>query len=117
MSSIRDLAQKAKNRLKYISNDKEQTTQQTKTYSEACLSARIQYALISSQKKVEDDPLYGKVKKILQKDIDVINPLSQIIEHNIYDSLDQTNKEKYMIKLSKRYKAIKEQVLKELEEI
>ena len=68
---------------------------------------------------LEDERRFGveQVKRILSKDIDTINPLYQIIEHDIYDSLDETNKEKYMIKLSKRYKEIKKQVLKEMKEV
>lgn len=118
MSSLRTLAQKAKNRLKAISNDNNQNEEYSKpkTYSEACLSARLQYAIISSQKKIQDDPLYNKVKRMLTKNLDVINPLSQIIEHDIYDSLNQSQKEKYMLKLSKRYIDIKNQVLKDIEE-
>lgn len=113
MSTLKELAQRAKNRLKLLSTDDKE---KPKTYSEACLSARIQYAIISSQRKVEDDALYGKVKKMLLKDMDVTNPLSQIIEHEIYDNLSSAQKEKYMYNLSKRYKAIKERVLQELKE-
>ena len=82
-------------------------------YNQACLSAKIQYAIISSQKKITDDPLYGKIKKMLAKDLDTMNPLSQIIEHDIYDGLSNAGKEKYMFKLSKRYATIKEHILGE----
>ena len=116
-NSIKALAQKAKNRLKSIQTTELTQTIDHKEYCEACLSARLQYAIISSQKKVQDDPLYSKVKKMLIKDVDVMNPLSQLIEHNIYDKLDQPQKEKYIYKLSKRYVAIRELVLKELAEI
>ena len=117
MSSLRALAQRAKYRLRAISvenKNEEDISNDTKSYSEACLSAKIQYAIIASQKGVQDDPLYNKVKRILLKDIDVINPLAQIIEHDIYDELDEPQKEKYMYKLSKRYVEIRKFVLKEL---
>ncbi len=117
MSSLRALAQRAKYRLRAISvenKNEEDISNDTKSYSEACLSAKIQYAIIASQKRVQDDPLYNKVKRILLKDIDVINPLAQIIEHDIYDELDEPQKEKYMYKLSKRYVEIRKFVLKEL---
>ena len=103
MSSLRALAQKAKNRLKAISNDNiTNETQKPKTYSEACLSARLQYAIISSQKKVQDDPLYNKVKRMLIKNVDVTNPLSQIIEHDIFDNLTDSQKEKCEIRYLSR---------------
>lgn len=117
MSSLRALAQRAKYRLRAISvenKNEEDISNDTKSYSEACLSAKIQYAIIASQKRVQDDPLYNKVKRILLKDIDVINPLAQIIEHDMYDELDEPQKEKYMYKLSKRYVEIRKFVLKEL---
>lgn len=113
MSSIKELALKAKNRLKMLSTEE---NEKPKTYSEACLSARIQYAIISSQKRIEDDVLYNKVKKILLKDIDTTNPLSQIIEHDIYDNLTDAQKEKYMYQLSKRYVAIKNKVIEEIKD-
>lgn len=116
MSSLRLLAQKAKNRLKAISNETQEDSVKPKTYNEACLSARVQYAIISSQKKIQDDPLYNKVKRMLTKNIDVTNPLSQIIEHDVYDNMSENQKEKYIFKLSKRYIDIKTQVLKDLKE-
>ena len=118
-NSLRALAQKAKLRLKAISNDKqyeEENENVHRSYSEACLSARIQYAIIATQKRVQDDPLYGKIKRMILKDSDITNPLSVIIEHNIYDNLSASQKEKYMYKLSKRYVEIKNHVLKEIEE-
>ena len=116
-NSLRALAQKAKNRLKSMqenSNNIYQSENKTKEYGEACLSARLQYAIIASQRKVQDDPLYNKVKKMLIKDIDVMNPLAQLIEHNIYDNLDEIQKEKYIYKLSKRYVEMREHILKDL---
>lgn len=117
-NSIRTLAQKAKYRLKAISeeeNKNQEENNSTKSYGEACLAARVQYALIANQKRIEDDPLYNKIKKLLIKNADTINPLAQIVERNIYDKLDAKQKEKYIYKLSKRYVEIREHVLKELE--
>lgn len=114
-NSIRALAQKAKNRLRAMNKSEEIEPHTPHTpYSHACLSAKLQYAIISSQKQITDDPLYGKIKKMLTKDIDTINPLSQIIEHDIYDDLSSEGKEKYMFKLSKRYSTIKEHIIEEM---
>ncbi len=114
--TIKDLAQKAKNRLRAISSNQKTNEEQhhTRDYSSACLSAKLQYAIISSQKQITDDPLYGKIKKMLAKDIDTTNPLSQIVEHDIYDNLSSVGKEKYMFNLSKCYSTIKEHILEEL---
>ncbi len=113
-STLRALAQKAKNRLKAISLGNEENTHEH-VRSEACLSAKVQYAIIAKEKKIQDDPLYLKIKRLVMKDTDTLNPLAQLIEHNIYDNLSDTQKEKYIYKLSKRYASIKELVLKELE--
>lgn len=112
--TLRDLAQRAKNRLRAIStNQNEESKKEHETYSHACLAAKLQYAIIQSQKQITDDPLYNKIKKMLAKDLDTLNPLSQIIEHEIYDGLSNAGKEKYMFKLSKRYATIKEHILGE----
>lgn len=113
-NSLRELAQKAKNRLKSMQeNSSTIYNGEKKEYGEACLSARLQYAIIASQKKIQDDPLYGKVKKMLIKDVDVMNPLAQLIDHREYDQLDEIQKEKYIYKLSKRYVQLREHILKE----
>ncbi len=113
-NALRALAQKAKCRLKAITTEESKQTTTEKSYGQACLSARMQYALIASQKRLQDDPLYTKIRKMLVKDADITNPLAQLIEHNIYDNLDQAQKDKYIYKLSKRYVEIREQVLKEI---
>ena len=112
-TSLRALAQKAKFRLRSLSTEGAKQEEE-KSFSEACLSARIQYAIIAHEKRIEDDPLYAKVKKILQKDVDTQSPLSQLIEHNVFDKLSDREKEKYMYKLSKRYIEIREHILKEM---
>ncbi len=104
MSALKSLAQKAKYRLRMVSNDEVEN----KSYVEACLSARVQYAIIATQKKVEDDPLYGKVKKLLSKDLDTTSPLKELIDEKNFDSLDEQKREKYLFALSKRYNKIKE---------
>lgn len=115
-NTLKDLAMKAKNRLKAINNKTEEfhDHKQNTPYSNMCLSAKLQYAIISSQKQITDDPLYNKIRKMLSKDIDVTNPLAQIIEHEIYDGLSSAGKEKYMFKLSKRYATIKEHIIEEM---
>lgn len=120
-NTLRALAQRAKNRLKAISCENTKSNSisidnNSKVYEEACLSARVQYAIIASQKKIEDDPLYNKVKKMLVKNVDIQNPLAQLIEQDVYSNLSSTEQEKYMYKLSKRYITIREHVLNELKE-
>ena len=105
MSTLKTLAQKAKFRLKMVSTDE---ANEEKEYQEACLNAKQQYAIIISQKRVEDDPLYNKVKKILTKDLDTMSPLSELIEKKDFNNLDNYKKEKYLFDISKRYNQIKD---------
>ena len=105
MSSLKTLAQKAKYRLRMVSNEEKD---EDKTYQEACLSAKVQYAIIASQKKVEDDPIYNKVKSILTKDIDTTSPLSKLIDNTHFSSLDASKQERYLFGISKRYNQIKD---------
>lgn len=114
MATLRDLAQRARNRLRAISNNMEENS---RPYSEACLSACTQYAIIANNKKIEDDPLFGKIKKLIfkEREENIFNPLAHLIEHNVYDNLSEVQKEKYMYKLSKRYQTVREYILKDLE--
>lgn len=105
MSSLKTLAQKAKYRLRMVSNEEKS---EDNTYQEACLSAKVQYAIIASQKKVEDDPIYNKVKNILTKDIDTTSPLSKLIDNSHFNSLDSSKQERYLFSISKRYNEIKD---------
>lgn len=112
-SALKALAQKAKDRLRAISGANVEEKEEKKT-SSACLSAKVQYALIMGQNKITNDPLYNKVKKLLNKEDDILNPLSYLIDYTVYNKLSTTEKEKYIYKLSKRYTEIKAYILKEL---
>lgn len=102
-SALKLLAQKAKNRLKTASNNLEAMP----SIKRAGLTSR-EYAIIATRVKVEDDPIYNKVIKILTKDPDTYRPLGELIEHDIYDNLPESDKQKYILNLSSRFKAIKQ---------
>ena len=121
-NTLRDLALKAKNRLKAISAQNcaiasiEEDINQENSYAEAYLSARVNYAIVVNNSKIEGDPLFSKVKKSLDKDNDQLNPIASLIDHRIYDKLSQTEREKYILKLTKRYSLIKNYILNNLAE-
>jgi len=104
-NSLKILAQKAKKRLstagQNISVSDEKTT---KMY----LSQK-DYAFVVTRQCIEDDPLYEKVKKVMQKG-DIINPLAELTDYAVFNTLTSSEKEKYMIDISKRYNKIKEYV-------
>ena len=104
------MALKAKNRLKNVSASLTITNEGT--IKRASLREH-EYACIASKIKVEDDPLYKKVEKILEKDPDTPNPLGQLIDKNVYNTLSEIGKERYILDLAKKYAKIKEKILSE----
>jgi len=52
----------------------------------------------------EDDKFYKKVKEILNENIDVIDPISRLIDYKIYNKLDNRAKERYFFDLVDKYK-------------
>ncbi|MBQ8451541.1 MAG: hypothetical protein IJ538_02055 [Clostridia bacterium] len=106
-SALKLLAQKAKKRLASAGKTNEQIEEkQTHAY----LSPTT-YKIVAGKQKIEDDPLYDKVKKILDTNPDKINPLHDLTDKKFFDSLTQTEKEMYIIDISKRYNRIREYYL------
>lgn len=104
--TFKNLAKKAKNRLINAGITQEKTTSRA-------LSVQTSYYINARTNKPEDDPLYGKVKKILDNDIDVISPIGKLIEREVYDGLNEYERDRYLLDLSKRYSAMKKQYEKE----
>ena len=103
-SNLKDLAKKAKDRLKTVGASIEAgKNPATKT---AALSNH-EYALIATRVKVEDDPLFNKVSRLLAKNPDTPRPLGELIDHKEYDLLSESGKEKYVLNLSARFLKIK----------
>ena len=68
------------------------------------------YAVVANKQTLEDDPLFDKVKKLLEKN-DIYNPLAQLTEKEVFNSLNDSEKERYMMDISKRYNKLKEYFL------
>ena len=103
-SALKLLAQKAKKRLStagqnYPRNESEKTTK-------AYLSLES-YRVVASKQTIEEDPLFDKVKKLMEKG-DLLNPLSELTDYEVFNKLDNTDKEKYILDISKRYNKIRE---------
>lgn len=103
-SALKLLAQKAKKRLStagqnYSKNQNEKTTKAYLSWST--------YKVVASKQKIEEDPLFEKVKKLLDKG-DITNPLSELTDQTYFQSLSSSDKEKYILDISKRYNTIKE---------
>jgi hypothetical protein len=108
-SAIKQLAKKARNRLKsaaaYSSENKE--------VKQMCLSSTTSYMVVAHIRRMEDDPLFSKVRRLMEREKSelIVNPLASLIDKNIYEKLPASAKEKYMLKLSKKYNQIKNYIL------
>lgn len=103
-NTLKLLAQKAKKRLSTAG----QTISQKQTTT-AYLSQST-YAIVAHLQDIKEDPLYDKVKKLLDRD-DVFNPIAELTDHKVFDNLSQIDKERYVIDISKRYIEIKNYLL------
>ena len=103
-STLKMLAQKAKKRLSSAG----QSLQNENTHEKSTFAYLSQgtYAIVANKQKIEEDPLFEKVKKLLDKK-DVYNPLAELTDYSIFNNLSQPEKEKYIIDISKRYNEIK----------
>ncbi len=56
----------------------------------------------------EEDIMYKKVCEIMSSNEVLLNPLSKLINHDIYDKLNENAKQSYILKLSEQYVKLKE---------
>lgn len=106
-SALKLLAQKAKKRLKTAGENIKKETSEKSTF--AYLS-NGSYAIVANKQSIEEDPLFEKVKKLIEKP-EIMNPLAELTDYDVFNKLSPTEKEKYMIDISKRYIEIKEYFL------
>ena len=55
----------------------------------------------------EDAKLYGKVKQMLDENEDIVNPLAKLIDYKIFNQLNDSEKERYLLVLVNKYKQYK----------
>lgn len=60
-----------------------------------------------------DERLYSRVREILDKDEDVMNPIGQLVERDVFDKLDDGNKQRYILELSAKFRELRERYYKE----
>ncbi len=68
------------------------------------------------RQQTEEDPdaiLYKKVCKLLSENEYVLNPIAQLVDHEVYDKLDDSAKQNYMFRLADKYRKLKERYEKE----
>lgn len=60
-----------------------------------------------------DEMLYKKVKKILDENEYVSNPIGQLIDKKEFEMLDESGQQRYILELSKKYQELRERYYKE----
>ena len=54
-------------------------------------------------KQSEEDILYEKVCQLMETNEVLLNPLSKLIDHEVYDKMSDNAKQVYILKLSEQY--------------
>lgn len=60
-----------------------------------------------------DEKMYRKVCEILDSNEVAMNPIGQLIERDVYDSLDPSGKQRYVLELSEKFRQLKERYYRE----
>lgn len=110
-SALKLLAQKAKKRLSTAGKINEKSAKITFAYL-----SQGSYAIVASKQKLEDDPIFEKVKKLLEKN-EITSPLAELTDKEVFKNLSDLEKERYIIDLSKRYNKIKDYFLSHAENL
>ena len=63
---------------------------------------------LDSEEAKEDEILYKKVCKMLDNNEDVTNPIGVLIDEDLYNGMDSMAKQKYVLRLSKKYREMRE---------
>lgn len=74
---------------------------------------RINNVALGDDFAEKEEKLYLKVREILDRDENVINPIGQLVEHSVYDRLDEANKQRYILELSSKFRQLRDRYYKE----
>ena len=92
------LAKDAKTRMRNF--NKEKSVFEQIPYAKACFG-------------VQEQVLYDKVCKLLEREDVVVNPIKELVDYKHYNSLSIEAKQKYIFELSEKYKYMKDRYEKE----
>jgi len=129
MSDLKTYAKEARKRLKngfwettnaerkMVIQNALENGQDVKVVEEMC-RRKIENKIKSIQntnKNNYEEELYKKVCQIMESDTMLMNPLSKLIDHQVYDDLDEQSKQSYILKLSEQYVEMKKRYKSEHE--
>ena len=78
----------------------------------AAYSMRTRFAEVATT-SVADEKMYRKVCEILDSNEITLNPIGQLIEREVYDELDATGKQRYILELSEKFRELQERYYRE----
>lgn len=104
----------AKQRLKMGYFDARRDMVQTETPTEpiAAYSMRTRYGEAATT-SAADEKMYRRVCDILDSNEITLNPIGQLIERDVYDGLDATGKQRYILELSEKFREMQERYYRE----
>ena len=123
-TNLKDYAKLAKRRMasgywdkvrgeidEYIKNNQNENPERIREI----YSKRLMREIYFNNAQSKDDELYRKVCRLLNQNSYVLNPISQLIDHNEYDRLDFNGRQTYIIKLTDKYNELRERYEREKE--
>ncbi len=109
IDALKRMAQMAKSRLRKKVNETE--NKKAGKYFKIIYSESVD---IKSKIITRDDAkLYQRVKDMLDKDEDITNPISRLIDYKTFNGLDGFGKERYLFDLVEKYKKYKQKYAEE----
>ena len=70
-------------------------------------------AEVAASSSAADEKMYRKVCDILDSSEITLNPIGQLIERDVYDGLDATGKQRYVLELSEKFRELQERYYRE----
>lgn len=86
---------------------------ETDEISDEKRSAHIKYTYSYGDVDPQNEKMYKKVCAMLDSDEMTINPIGQLIDHEVYGSLDEGAKQRYVLELSNTFRELKERYYRE----
>lgn len=74
---------------------------------------RDEHKALGYDAAAEEEAFYGKVCAILERDENTLNPIGQLIDKNEFERLDADNKQRYILKLSQKFREMRDRYYRE----
>jgi len=68
---------------------------------------------VSSGANSVDEKMYQKVCDMLDRDETTLNPIGQLIDNDVYSTLDVSARQRYILELSNKFRELKERYYRE----